>query len=42
MISLLVVDGTTLTTGIPVEVISGKEGTRERERLEELERETEI
>jgi hypothetical protein len=42
VISLLVIDGTALTTGIPVKVISGKEGTRERGSVEELERDTEI
>jgi len=42
VISQLVIDGRTLTTGIPVKVITGKEGTRERDRLEEMERDTEI
>jgi len=40
--SLLVIDRTTLTTGPAVKVIRGKEGARERERLEDLERDTQI
>jgi hypothetical protein len=40
--SLLVIDRTNLTTGFALKVIGGKEGKRKREKLEELERDTEI